>query len=103
MNGNKIYDDEFKKPFEEGGMYGHVDLPRLKAGKNGGAFWSAYAPCPSNGTDFSDENYAEGTLKLLKRYEKKWGLFQAKLLVPSGLSQVSHIGFTKVLFIQWSA
>ncbi len=40
-------------------MYAHVDLPRLKKGKNGGAFWSAFVPCPANGTDFSDENYAE--------------------------------------------
>ena len=37
----------------------HVDLPRLREGQNGGAFWSVYVPCPANGTDFSDENYAE--------------------------------------------
>ena len=37
----------------------HVDLPRLREGLNGGAFWSVYVPCPANGTDFSDENYAE--------------------------------------------
>jgi membrane dipeptidase len=60
LNGNEIYADEFKKPFEEGGIYGHVDLPRLKKGKNGGAFWSAYVPCPKNITDFSDENYFDG-------------------------------------------
>jgi membrane dipeptidase len=58
VHGNHIYDQDFKKKFEEGGMYGHVDLPRLKKGKNGGAFWSGFAPCPKNGTDFSDENYA---------------------------------------------
>ena len=60
IHNNHIYDEDFKKPFEEGGMYGHVDLPRLKKGKNGGAFWSAFAPCPSNGSDFSDENYSVG-------------------------------------------
>jgi membrane dipeptidase len=38
----------------------HVDLPRLKEGMNGGAFWSAFVPCPSNGSDFSDKNYADG-------------------------------------------
>lgn len=37
----------------------HVDLPRLRQGMNGGAFWSAYVPCPKNGTDFSDENYLD--------------------------------------------
>ncbi|TAQ84071.1 hypothetical protein B7494_g7601 [Chlorociboria aeruginascens] len=72
---NRIYDDEFKKPFEEGGMYAHVDIPRLRAGKNGGAFWSAFVPCPANGTDFSNENYAESVaftltqLDLLKRLQ----------------------------------
>lgn len=40
-------------------MVGHVDLPRLKEGQNGGAFWSAYVPCPKDGLDWSDENYAE--------------------------------------------
>ncbi|RDW77241.1 dipeptidase-2 [Coleophoma cylindrospora] len=56
---NHIYDDEFKKPFEEGGSPAHVDLPRLIKGKSGGAFWSAFVPCPANGTDFSDANYAK--------------------------------------------
>lgn len=41
-------------------MPAHVDLPRLKDGKVGGAFWSAFVLCPSNGTDFSDANYVEG-------------------------------------------
>ncbi|KAK3308722.1 renal dipeptidase family [Chaetomium strumarium] len=54
---NHIYDETFSKPFAEGGMPAHVDLPRLKAGMNGGAFWSVFWPCPENGTDYSDENY----------------------------------------------
>ena len=41
-------------------MPAQVDLPRLKDGKVGGAFWSAFVLCPKNGTDFSDANYAEG-------------------------------------------
>lgn len=41
-------------------MPAQVDLPRLKDGKVGGAFWSAFVLCPKNGTDFSDGNYAEG-------------------------------------------
>jgi membrane dipeptidase len=56
---NHIYDPDFAAGFERDGLPGHVDLPRLKSGKNGGAFWSVFAPCPENGTDFSDENYAE--------------------------------------------
>ena len=39
-------------------MPSHVDIPRLKEGKSGGAFWSVFAPCPKNGTDFTDANYA---------------------------------------------
>ncbi|OTB05810.1 hypothetical protein M426DRAFT_125303 [Hypoxylon sp. CI-4A] len=54
---NHIYDDKFKKPFEEGGLEMHVDLQRLREGQNGGAFWSVYAPCPAKGSDFSEENY----------------------------------------------
>lgn len=57
---NKIYDKNFTEVFENGGMKFHVDLPRLKAGKVGGAFWSAYVGCPANGSDFSDEAYAPG-------------------------------------------
>ncbi|PMD31970.1 hypothetical protein L207DRAFT_500327 [Hyaloscypha variabilis F] len=44
---NQIYDDRFKKPFEDGGLEQHVDLPRLKEGMVGGAFWSAFVPCPN--------------------------------------------------------
>jgi hypothetical protein len=54
---NRIYNETFTKPFAEGGLAGHVDLPRLKAGMNGGAFWSVFWLCPANGSDYSDENY----------------------------------------------
>lgn len=61
---NHIYDSEFKDLFENGGLPQHVDLPRLDEGKQGGAFWSAFWPCPpasvENGTDFSDEVYSSG-------------------------------------------
>lgn len=54
---NRINNETFSKPFTEGGLVGHVDVPRLKAGMNGGAFWSVFWPCPANGTDYSDANY----------------------------------------------
>lgn len=55
---NHIYSNDFKDLFENGGLPQHVDLPRLNKGKQGGAFWSAYIPCPlGNRTDFSDEVY----------------------------------------------
>ncbi|KAK7402936.1 hypothetical protein QQX98_011288 [Neonectria punicea] len=56
--GNHIYNDSFTQPFERGELPGHVDLQRLREGHSGGAFWSLFAPCPANGSDFSDENYA---------------------------------------------
>ena len=36
----------------------HLDLPRIKTGKQGGLFWSCWVDCPKNGFDFSNENYA---------------------------------------------
>ncbi|RAH81210.1 dipeptidase [Aspergillus japonicus CBS 114.51] len=55
---NHIYDDNFKTPFTEGDLVGHVDLPRLAKGRVGGTFWSVFVQCPANWTDFSDANYA---------------------------------------------
>ncbi|KAL7949202.1 membrane dipeptidase domain-containing protein [Trichoderma barbatum] len=57
--GNHLDGDSFTTPFENGTLKGHVDLARLRAGRAGGAFWSVYAPCPANGTDFSDATYAD--------------------------------------------
>ncbi|KAG8986778.1 hypothetical protein FRB94_002432 [Tulasnella sp. JGI-2019a] len=40
---------------------GHVDLPRLKAGKTAGFFWSAFTPCPDydgDDKDFVDPNWS---------------------------------------------
>lgn len=57
---NHIYGDDFRDKFENGGFVQHVDIPRLKAGMQGGAFWSAFMPCPpGNGTDFSTHRYAD--------------------------------------------
>ncbi|KAI7654279.1 hypothetical protein KC318_g13695, partial [Hortaea werneckii] len=56
--GNHIYVENFTQPFEQGGMLGHFDLPRAETSQMGGAFWSAFVPCPADGFDFSDEAYA---------------------------------------------
>lgn len=58
---NRIDAGNFKDDFERGNMTGHVDLPRLRAGLSGGAFWSVFAPCPEKADDFSDENLASST------------------------------------------
>lgn len=57
LYGNQIYSTEFPTLFENGGLPGHVDIPRLEAGLVGGAFWSAFVPCPANVSDYSDANY----------------------------------------------
>ena len=57
---NNIYDKNFTDKWENGGMPAQVDLPRLKDGKVGGTFWSAFVLCPKNRSDFSDANYVEG-------------------------------------------
>ncbi|CAK7265345.1 hypothetical protein SEPCBS57363_001534 [Sporothrix epigloea] len=54
---NHINNEKFRDGFERDGLPLHVDLPRLRAGKNGGAFWSVFTPCPQNGSDLSDGNY----------------------------------------------
>ena len=56
---NRIYSKSFTTQFEQGDVPFHVDLPRLKAGKAGGAFWSAFTPCPKDGMKFSNDNYAK--------------------------------------------
>ncbi|PHH53130.1 Dipeptidase 1 [Ceratocystis fimbriata CBS 114723] len=66
---NHIYYDNFSQPFSQGGLLGHVDIPRLREGQNGGAFWSVFTPCPDNGSDFSDENYAASVQLTLQQID----------------------------------
>jgi membrane dipeptidase len=55
---NRINDQNFTTSLEKGGLLGQFDLPRADRGRLGGAFWSAFVPCPEDGLDFSDEAYA---------------------------------------------
>ncbi|GAW12650.1 hypothetical protein ANO14919_020200 [Xylariales sp. No.14919] len=110
---NHIYDRNFTEPFTRGGMAYHTDLPRLREGKNGGAFWSLYTPCPANGSDYSDENYAASVqltlqqIDLMERLQAaypdsfsgivnsesaKAAFKQGKLISPSGIEGLHQIG-----------
>ncbi|KAL9054812.1 MAG: hypothetical protein Q9162_003935 [Coniocarpon cinnabarinum] len=60
--GNKLYENDFRERFENGSLSGHVDLARIKEGRYGGAFWSAFYTCQSDIDDFSDESYAPAQL-----------------------------------------
>ncbi|KAI1818047.1 dipeptidase [Poronia punctata] len=66
---NHIYYENFTEPFVDGGLELHTDLPRLREGQNGGAFWSVYVPCPANGSDWSDENYAGSVQATLQQID----------------------------------
>ncbi|KAI0977346.1 dipeptidase [Xylaria arbuscula] len=110
---NHIYQDNFTEPFTKGGMTSHTDLPRLKQGQNGGAFWSVYTPCPANGSDYSDENYASSVQLTLQQIDlmarlqaaypdsfsgtvdsesAKAAFKQGKLISPLGVEGLHQIG-----------
>jgi membrane dipeptidase len=67
---NQIHSPNFISKFEDGGMEANVDLPRLQKGKVGGAFWSAFVPCPTNASlDFSDASYGEAVSTTLSQID----------------------------------
>lgn len=66
---NHINSGNFSRDLIEGGMPGQFDIPRAKAGQMGGAFWSAWVPCPADGFDFSDKNYAESVRITLEQID----------------------------------
>ena len=55
---NNVHHSNFTRLFAEGGLAGHVDLPRIRAGGMGGAFWSAFVGCPANASDMTPAAYA---------------------------------------------
>lgn len=66
---NQINGKNFTESFEKGGLAGHVDVPRLKKGKQGGAFWSTFVLCPTDAFNFSDENYAIAVRSTLEQID----------------------------------
>ncbi|KIW96594.1 uncharacterized protein Z519_01985 [Cladophialophora bantiana CBS 173.52] len=67
---NKLHTKAFRDKFENGNMELNVDLPRLRKGRVGGAFWSAFVVCPDNASeDFSDEQYATAVSHTLSQID----------------------------------
>lgn len=67
---SKLHTRTFRERFENGEMEMNVDLPRLREGKVGGAFWSAFVPCPRNASyDFRDSIYAEAVSTTLSQID----------------------------------
>ncbi|KAF2725574.1 hypothetical protein K431DRAFT_336096 [Polychaeton citri CBS 116435] len=113
LYGNDIDDKNFADKFEEGGLVGQVDIPRLDEGLVGGQFWSAFVECPKDGFDFSDGAYAvrvRETLQqidLLHRLSDKYPKYfsfpqdarqaeqnwkSGKLISPIGIEGLHQIG-----------
>ncbi|KAJ5762576.1 uncharacterized protein N7511_005958 [Penicillium nucicola] len=66
---NRINDRNFTDAFVNGTLPGHVDIPRLKQGRVGGTFWSVFVPCPTDGANFSDENYAASVRETMEQVD----------------------------------
>lgn len=65
---NNHLTDDFHNRFRHGNLSGHIDEPRIKAGRYGGAFWSAFYLCPDNISDFSNEAYDPSMIKCSLEY-----------------------------------
>ncbi|XWW96616.1 hypothetical protein V2A60_004593 [Cordyceps javanica] len=113
LYGNQIEAASFRESFENGTLPGHVDLHRLRQGASGGAFWSVYAPCPKDSSDFSDENYAASVqftldqIDVINRLQRLYpndfsqavdsknalpAFKQGKLISPLGVEGLHQIG-----------
>ncbi|EMF10049.1 Peptidase_M19-domain-containing protein [Sphaerulina musiva SO2202] len=88
--GNKINTSNFTTLFTEGTLAGHIDIPRATAGQLGGAFWSAFVPCPANGSDFSDAAYApyvKATLEQIDLFNRISQKFPKYFTLPSNAAE----------------
>lgn len=72
---NKVENIPFDQPAHPNGSYptkAHVDIPRLRAGKSGGFFWSAYVQCPDAATvgdDFENASSHIGVRDTLEQLD----------------------------------
>ncbi|KAJ5820840.1 uncharacterized protein N7525_010124 [Penicillium rubens] len=98
---NRVYDHNFTDTFVQGNFPGQVDIPRLIQGKVGGTFWSVFVPCPENGTDFSDENYAASVRETMEQVDIMSRVQQAYPKVfsspPNGTTAMSAFREGKII------
>ncbi|KAJ9631192.1 hypothetical protein H2204_008277 [Knufia peltigerae] len=90
---NHIYHPDFRSKFEHGGSIGyidHLDIARMRKGRQGGFFWSCWVDCPSNRLDFSNEVYAPGMFSLLRPRPMSLSYNVASVVVET-LSQLDVI------------
>lgn len=103
--GNNITSPKFRSKFENGSMAENVDLERLRSGRVGGAFWSAFVGCPKNASyDMSDANYAAANsatleqIDLLRRLQAQY----PRDFTPS-ISTPMDISGRENMLLQWHA
>ncbi|KAJ5813217.1 Peptidase M19 renal dipeptidase [Penicillium robsamsonii] len=98
---NRVNDRNFTEAFVKGNFPGHVDIPRLKQGRVGGTFWSVFVPCPENGTDLSDENYAPSVRETMEQVDIMSRIQQAYPKVfstpPNGTTAMSAFREGKII------
>ncbi|PSK55356.1 hypothetical protein B9Z65_2745 [Elsinoe australis] len=94
--GNHLYaNSTFQDKFLHGGLEGHLDVPRIQTGQLGGSFWSAFVPCPRNGSNFSNAAYApyvRATLEQLDLYNRLGELYPA-YFSPAGTAREAEEAF----------
>ncbi|SCZ90150.1 BZ3500_MvSof-1268-A1-R1_Chr1-3g01805 [Microbotryum saponariae] len=74
---NQFQDVDMTK---EGGIKGHVDLPRLRKGKVGGFFWSTYVGCPED-AGYPIDNHGNFTIPTFRVRDTLEQIDVAKLLI----------------------
>ena len=93
---NQIHTSKFRDKFEKGGMEMHVDLPRLRKGKVGGALWSAFVPCPVNASyDFSDSVYGQSVSTTLSQIDliRRIQTYYPETFIPATSSPTDALYF----------
>jgi membrane dipeptidase len=94
---NHLSNENLTDLFENGGLEGHVDIPRIKKGSMGGAFWSAFWICPTKIDDYTDENYADivrATLQQLDLFQQLTSRYP-RYFTPSSTSAEAAVTFKK--------
>ncbi|KAJ6029721.1 hypothetical protein N7499_000867 [Penicillium canescens] len=98
---NRINDRNFTDAFVKGTLPGHVDIPRLQKGRVGGTFWSVYVPCPADGANFSDENYAASVRETIEQVDVMSRVQQAHPEIfstpPNGTTALSAFREGKII------
>nr|CDI52821.1 related to Microsomal dipeptidase precursor [Melanopsichium pennsylvanicum 4] len=99
--GNKVENIPFDQPAFLNGSYpttGHVDIPRLRAGKSGGFFWSAYVACPDDSTVGDDFEHAGSDIAVRDTLEQLDVIKQMNVKYPHDFGLVASVSEARNAF-----